>query len=46
MIIGVGRINTMAKVNCEVCGYGIPFGSLHKEKPCAHCRRRERGDFQ
>ncbi len=32
----------MAKVNCEVCGYGIPFGSLHKDNPCAHCRRKKK----
>jgi len=30
----------MAKLNCEVCGFGIPHGAMHKEIPCAKCRRK------
>ena len=30
----------MAKFYCEVCGFGIPFGSIHKgRRGCAKCRK-------
>ena len=33
----------MAKHYCNVCGFGIPQGSINKAHPCAHCRKKTKG---